>query len=100
MVRATSISRYFPTILAASKHFLRQTRSAGRNGPRSGLQEPRSLLRRHRCADLADDKPQRAGADMYRRAVGNAAFEDLLRQRVLQFALDDALQRPRAIDRV
>src|SRR5207248_5648478 len=52
----------------------------------------RLLLRRHRWADLADDEAQRARTDMHSRAVGDTAFEDLLRQRVLQFALDDPLQ--------
>jgi hypothetical protein len=37
MVRATSISAYFPTILAASKHLLIEAKSAGRDGPRFGL---------------------------------------------------------------
>ena len=39
----------------------------------------------------ADDEAERAGGDFYRRAVGDAAFEDLLGQRVLQFALDHPL---------
>ena len=50
--------------------------------------------------DLADHQADVAGADMDRRPVGDAAFEDLLGQRVLQLALDHPLQRPRAVDRV
>src|SRR5436309_1179060 len=51
--------------------------------PRSSIPiKRRLLLRRHRGADLADDEAQRARTDMHSRAVGDAAFEDLLRQRV------------------
>src|SRR5579864_3033366 len=49
---------------------------------------------------LADDQAERAGGDPDRGAVGDFAFEDLLRQRVLQLALDHPLQRPRAVDRI
>ena len=48
-------------------------------------------LSRHGRGDLADDESQGAGGDMHRRTVRDAAFEDLLRQRVLQLALDHPL---------
>ena len=45
-------------------------------------------------------RPDLADADLHLRAVGDLAFQQQLRQRVLQPALDHALQRPRAIDRI
>src|SRR5579864_7306884 len=61
---------------------------------------PCRLLRRHRRRRLGDREAQGAGADVHGGAVRDAAFEDLLRQRVLQLALDHPLQGPRAVDRV
>ena len=48
-------------------------------------------LRRFRLDDFADEEAYVAGTDMDRGAVGDAAFEDLLRQGVLQLALDHPL---------
>jgi hypothetical protein len=45
------------------------------------------VLGRFGCHDLADYQAPVAGADMDCRAVGNAALEDLLGERVLQLAL-------------
>ena len=49
------------------------------------------LLRCHRRRGVADREAAIAGGDVRRRAVRDAAFEDLLRQRVLQLALDHPL---------
>src|SRR5579884_2343494 len=73
--------------------------TGGRPGPRFRGGDGRKLRGLGLGDGGGDDEAAIVGADLDGGAVGNAPFENLLGPRGLQFALDDPLQRPRAVDR-